>query len=231
MRESLILQPIHNTSADILNNFANNKPLTAEQLHFLDTHQSKLSSAQFDPIYKYYVDAEKKKRKYQGSFLMPVEEINQENLKKLKKRLQLFLQKKFSNVTLHFTTKQLLQFREVGAPELIYYHGNQFLTGAPFIPGAIAPVILFQWGNLFGVVKYVVLAEEKAIKANTLVYFEDMQERSLNECVLDYSKKLTNEFKLQNTILVENKLEPEEYDKFLIKAPVLTPSLRPIGAP
>lgn len=229
MKQSIILQPIHNTSVDILTNFANGKPLTADQFHFLDSHQSKLSSPLFDPIYKYYVDAEKKKRKFHGSFLMPAEEINHENMKRFKKRMELFLQQKSSNVTLQFTAKQLLKFKEVCAPELIYFHGNQFLTGAPFIPGAIAPVIIFQWGNFFGVVKYVVMAEEKSMKANTLIYFEDMQDRSLDECVLDYGKKLSKELTMQNTILAEHKFEPEEFDKFLIKSPVLTPSLKPVG--
>ena len=229
MKQSIILQPIHNTSVDILTNFANGKPLSAEQYQFLESHQSKLSSALFDPIYQYYVEAEKKKRKFHGSFLMPAEEITRENIKKFKKRLQLFLQQKFSHVTLQFTAEQLLKFKEVCAPELIYFHGNQFLTGAPFILGGIAPVILFQWGNFFGVVKYVIMADEKSMKGNTLIYFEDRQERSLDECVLDYGKKLSKEHSLQNTILAENKVEPEEFDKFLIKTSVFTPSLKPRG--
>jgi len=47
----------------------------------------------------------------------------------------------------------------------------------------------------------VVIAGEKAVMGNLLLYFEAMQERSLERCVLDYQKRMAEELKLQNTLL------------------------------
>ena len=143
-------------------------------------------------------------------------------MQKLKKRIQIFLQNKYSHVVLNMTREQYLEFRALGMPELIYWHGNQLLSGAPFFPSSIPPVIYFQWGNLFGVIKYVVLAEEKSMKANVLIYFEDMQDRLLNQCVAEYEKNIQHELKIQNEILYENKIE-SKFNEFLIKTPTLRP--------
>src|SRR5690606_35947581 len=86
-----------------------------------------------------------------------------------------------------------LSFRAMTTDELILYHGNQLLTGAPFFPGGVPQLIYFQWGNLFGVAKYVVIAEEKALKSNVLIYFEDRHERLLQDCVYQYNQKLQHE--------------------------------------
>lgn len=221
MRPTLILQPIHSSSADILRCFAHGKPLSCDQLNFLEWNQ-KLLSKEFDPVYKYYIEKEKQKRLTNNSFLMPLHELTFDSYTQFKKRLHLFLQQKKDHIELQFTPEQLLKFKEIGAPELIFYHGNQFLTGAPFFPGGIPPVLFFQWGNLFGVAKYVLLAEERNLHANVLVYFEDMQERDLNQCVLDYQKNLQNELKLQNEVVYQHKLDEDDYNKFLIKTPRLS---------
>lgn len=222
MRESLILQPIHNSSTDILRSFATGKPLSGDQINFLDWHQKELSSPSFDPVLRFYLQLLRKRaRRYHASFLLPHEELNFADIEKLKKRIQIFLKEKASQVTISLTEKQLLKFKELTSKELLFWHGNQFLTGAPFFPGGIPPVIFFQWGNLFGVVKYVILPGEKALKTNILIYFEDMQDRYLDQCVLDYNQHLENEIKLQKETLInhpahspaeklENKEIPEE---------------------
>lgn len=222
MRPTLILQPTHTTSTDILKCFLSGKPLSSEQIHFLDWHQKQLSNPAFDPIIKYYLQTSKNQRVYyKSSFLLPHEKIDAHTLQELRKRLNAFLLKDYHHVMVHFTPKQFLEFKAVGVQELIFWHGNQFLTGAPFFPGGIPPVIFFQWGNLFGVVKYLALVEEKALKANVLIYFEDMQDRNFEQCVLDYKRTFANAQALQNTILLEHKLKPNTFDKFLIKTPVL----------
>lgn len=219
MRPTLILQPIHSSSSDIMRCFALAKPLSSDQRNFLEWHQRQLSSAAFDPVYRYYIEAAKKQ--HARSFLLPSDLINVQSLEQFKKRLKLFIQKKLSAITFTFTETQFAKFEELNMSELIFWHGNQLLSGAPFYPGGIPPVIYFQWGNYFGVAKYVMLAGEKALKANILVYFEDRQERDLDQCVADYQKK--NQLALQNqhTILHQHELEPEHYDKFLIKTPTL----------
>ena len=176
MQPTLILQPTHNSSADILKCLSIGKPLSCDQMNFLAWHQAQLSSPDFDPVYKYYIDSTKHKHKFDTSFLLPSEELNAEAILQLKKRLQLFLKQKSARVVIGFTHKQYLTFKELNIHELIYWHGNQFLTGAPNFIGGIPPVIYFQWGNFFGIVKYVILAGEKALKGNILIYFEDLQE-------------------------------------------------------
>lgn len=218
MRPNLILQPIHNSSTDILKCFANGKPLSSDQTHFLEWHQKQLSGAEFDPVLKYYLQLNKSHpHKYQGTFLLPHEIINFEAIKKLKERIQLFLKQKAKNVSISLNQKQFQQFIEIGTKELIFWHGNQFLTGAPMFPGGTPPVIFFQWGNFFGIVKYLVLAGEKALKANLLIYFEDMQDRNLDQCVIEYNHRLTLEVEQQNTLLMQHDLNPEEHQHFLIK--------------
>lgn len=220
----LILQPIHPNSTDILRCFALGKPLSSEQQNFLEWHQQQLSSAEFDPVLKYYIESNKKRRKkYQTTFLLPHEELNKEDIQRLKKRIKIFLQNKNRQIVISITQKQFLQFKELNLHELIFWHGNQTLTGAPFFPGGIPPVIFFQWGNLFGVVKYVILSEEKSLKSNILIYFEDMVDRDLNRCVQEYTQRLDMALEQQNKILTNFAIEPPILDQFLIKTPVLKP--------
>jgi len=222
---TLILQPLHHTTADIVKCFTLSKPLTPDQVNFLDWHQMQLSDPQFDPILKYYL---KSRGDYQNnlhtSFLLPHEKMNRESIALLKKRLAVMLQENPEHrVMISLTQEQLLTFKEYTIHDLIFWHGNQFLTGAPFYPSGTPPLILFQWGNYFGIVKYVVIAGEKAVMGNLLLYFEEMQERSLDRCVLDYQKRMAEEVKLQNTLL-HNKEIIKSYDQKLIKTPELTVS-------
>jgi hypothetical protein len=189
--------------------------------HYLEWYQHQLSSRDFDPILKYYLASNKVHEKHRANFLLPHEILNEQDMVQLKKRIQLFLKQKKDRVILPFTHQQLQQFKQLGAKELIFWHGNQYLTGAPHFPGGIPPVLFFQWGNFFGIVKYVVLAEEKALKANILVYFEDRQERNLNECVKAYQHEMQQELNLQKEIFVSHELDAPRLSHFLIKTPVL----------
>jgi hypothetical protein len=203
-RSVLILQPIHNTSADIFKRFHLGQPLSSEQFHLLDSHRQQLSSRDFDPILEYYLHAQEKKHL---SFILPYEKINREAIKSLKKRLRLMLQKNSAQqAAISFTPEQFAKFKQYTMQELIFWHGNQSLTGAPSYPSCIPPIIYFQWGNQFGIVKQSVLAGEKALKANILVYFEDRQERNLENCVADYKKHLAEQIKVSGKV-IQNKKE------------------------
>lgn len=70
--------------------------------------------------------------------------------------------------------------------ELLYWHGNQSLTGAPYFLGGLQPVYFFQWGNLMGVVKYEELLGEKDTDGNILIYFEDLKDRTLQQAIEHY---------------------------------------------
>lgn len=220
MRPTLILQPIHNSSADILKKFATGKPLSAEQQHFLDWHQKQLSNGWYDPILRYYLSTKRNKNIAHPSFLLAHEEMNFESIKQLKERIRLSLQEK-AHPVICLTQKQYLQFRECTLRDLIFWHGNQFLTGASFYPSGTPPMIFFQWGNLFGIVKYIVLSGEKSLKHNLLIYFEDRQERDLEQCVNEYQHRLAEDIKKQNELTLE-KVDHEIITHTL--TPKLTPS-------
>lgn len=223
MRPTLILQPVHNSSADILRCFAQGKPLSGNQLNFLDWHEKQLSSHTFDPVLKYYLQSNRKKFRYHSSFLLPHEILNKAAIEAFKKRLALFLRGKYHRVILGMSQKQFFQFQQINAQELIFWHGNQYLTGAPFIPGGIPPVIYFQWGNYFGVAKYVILAGEKALRGNLLVYFEDLEERTLEQCVKTYEDNVQHAIDQQHNILYDHGIEPTVLQHFVIKTPTLKP--------
>lgn len=221
MRPTLILQPIHTSSASILKAFSEGKPLTNDQHEFLRWHENQLSNEWYDPILHYYLHSKRPQREYHGTFLLPHEEMNLEAIQSLKKRILASLKNKFSHAVININQKQFLSFKQYTINELIFWHGNQFLTGSSFYPGGIPPVIYFQWGNLFGVVKYLVLSDEKALKANILIYFEDLQDRTLDECVKEYQQHVNNEIQLQNELVNQKKLIHPELKH---ETPKMTPS-------
>lgn len=220
MRPTLLLQPVHTSSAEILKCFNDGRPLTCDQLNYISRFQHALSSPSFDVVYKYYIEAAK--RANSNKFILPSSMLNASALRQFKQRLQLFLSKDSQDISIELTPEQLLKFKEIAAPELIYYHGNQFLTGAPFFPGGIPPVLYFQWGNLFGVTKYLLQAGEKSAITNIFIHFELTHERTLEQCVKAYQLKLSNEIELQQHLFHENKIQHKEADHFVIKTPALT---------
>ena len=165
------------------------RPLDADELNFLSRHERTLSHRDIDPALKYYLKHYHHDYHEDYTFLLRHEAINLVNLAKLKKRLALLLASKKSSVVLKFSEHQFETFKKVAYQELILTHGNQLLSGAPFHAGGIPQTLFFQWGNLFGVAKYVVLPDEKAQKSNFLIYFEDRQDRELNQCIEEYIKE------------------------------------------
>lgn len=190
MQPALTNKLVPHTFSDILKCFGEGKPLSAEQMHFLRWHQRALSSSIADPVLKYYLKSTRKQPQQKLSVLFPKQKINDLTFQQIKQRVHTVLKNNLSHTDLKMTMQQYLQFKAAGIDELIFWHGNQFLTGAPFFAGGLPYVVYFQWGNLFGVVKFQVLSEDKALKGNVLIYFEDMQERYLSQCVADYTKHL-----------------------------------------
>lgn len=72
---------------------------------------------------------------------------------------------------------------------IMYFHGNQALTSAPYFAGGIPQFVYFQWGNFLGVAKYASIGGERSSKGNVLVYFEELRERTLEECVLKHQNE------------------------------------------
>ena len=226
MKPTLKNQPNSYAYKDLLVNFADGKPISPELANFLLRHEKALSGHLLDPALKYYLKPYHKMHEETHSFLMPTEKLTRENLALLKKRLDIMLQARGAHAQFHMTPEQFTLLKQAGYPELILYHGNQFLTGAPFIPGGIAPILFFQWGNLFGVAKYVIMAEERTLKSNVLIYFEDMQERYLEKCVNDYVQIHQLELKdEQQQLLNQLKAPEEQHQQSMYQIPKLTLSI------
>lgn len=196
MKPSLTLKPNDYATQELLMKFADGVPLSCDQLNFLAWHEHTLKNPHLDPVLKYYLKQYHHKHAANHSFLMPTEHLTKEEVAKLKRRLSLVLQST-PHIELKMKPEEFLQFRAATIQELILYHGNQLLTGAPFYQGGIPQLIFFQWGNLFGVAKYVVLAEERALKSNVLIYFEEMHDRYLQDCVYQYVHRLQDELNAQ----------------------------------
>ena len=226
MKPTLVHKPNNYTYQQLLANFAGGVPLSADQLNYLSLQEKSLSSLSLDPLLSYYLGPIHRKESQYQSFLMHRDRFDAQAAKDLKRRLGLLLTDKGQRIKLKISPKQFQEFKNTAVPSLILYHGNQFLTGAPFHLGGIPHVVFFQWGNLFGVAKYVVLAEEKALKSNVLVYFENMHERYLERCVEDFMKDMR--YVLQpaqhpvNTHQLEKQLPRENYTPTAFPTPRLS---------
>jgi hypothetical protein len=230
MKPTLIDKPNNYNLQQMLVNFAGGVPLSADQLNFLLRHEKALSHYGLDPLLKYYLKPYYRKYADHHSFLLHQEEITEKSAKELRNRLQLILEgKKKQRIKLAVTPEQFLQFKNAAVPSLILYHGNQFLTGAPFYLGGIPHVVFFQWGNLFGVAKYIILPDEKALKSNVLIYFEDMYDRNLQQCVDDFKHDLKHELQPHeqpaHTHHLEKQIPHENYQNSMFRTPTLSLSL------
>jgi|SRR5688572_11332651 len=187
MNPTLIAQPYAHWIADILARFEDGKPLSSDQLHFLLSHEKTLSSHALDLVIKYYLTQHPHAEKGLA-FTLPQEKINHVNAHDIKDAVENLLKYDLSHVDLKMSVDQFLQFKSVGLHELIFWHGPQFLSRTIPFPNAAPLVLYFQWGKLFGVVKVHAHTESLLLDGNVLIYFEDMDLRSLNQCVLDYMK-------------------------------------------
>lgn len=88
-------------------------------------------------------------------------------------------------IELTLTAQQFAQLRP-SLTHIMCFHGNQALTGSPYFEGGIPNIVLFQWGNLLGIAKFTAAPSEKVIKGDLLVYFEDLQDRTIEECAVKY---------------------------------------------
>lgn len=213
----LKLTPPHDFFADMEQVFREGKPLSARQHHFIEWHPSQFSTAKFDPLVRYYGI-----RKSVGSFLLPAGKVTKETIEHLKRRLRYALDFLHHGVEIIMTPQQLHEFKLIIDSELIYYYGNQTLTGAPFIHGGLPHIIYFQWGNYFGIIKYEVEPGEKYLKANLLVYFEDLGDRLLEQCVKEYEQLHRQELLQAQSI----KLRPLPIPQPNLLVPSITPTPR-----
>lgn len=182
--------------SDILKTFENDKPLSGEQINFLARHEKVLSSYALDPVISYYLKPNKAKKELM--FDLAEKKITALTLQHIKQHVQQLLTSNLDHVDLKMTLDQFQHFKTIGIHELIFWHGNQFLTGAPFFPGGIPHLIYVQWGDLFGVVKLQLISAEKKLKGHVRLYLETRKERTLYQCIKDYSHHMKLTLNNQN---------------------------------
>lgn len=90
--------------------------------------------------------------------------------------------------------------RMLSIADLILVYGNQTLTSAPFMAGGLPHIEFFEWGNVFGVIKYVAVTGET--DTNILVHFEKKQEQTLEQYKLAFARKLIESLIAQNDLAV-----------------------------
>lgn len=220
MKPTLIEQPYGSYLSNILKTFESGKPLSPDQLNFLASHEKILSSYAFDPVIKYYLKGYHDKAKNELIFSLSNRQLTQLSAEHIKQYIQGLLNKNLTHVDLKMTLSQFQHFKAIGINELIFWHGNQFLTNAPFYPGGIPYVIYVQWGNLFGVVNLRFSFDEKALKGKVNIYLEDMKARTLYQCVKDYSHRMRIELSQQKNII-----ETDREEEILAQRP--SPTLKP----
>lgn len=189
MKPRLHKKPNEYALRDLMMRYENGVPLSCDQYHFIHSHEKALSDFTYTGLKKWALK-DYYRHQNEQSYLLHQETLDAAAVNALKRRLAILLQDSTASLTFSMRPEQFLQLRAMTTDELILYHGNQFITGAPFYSGGLPHVLYFQWGNLFGVAKYVVLAEEKALRSNVLIYFENRHERYLEQCILDYRNKM-----------------------------------------
>ena len=189
----------------LLKRFNAGKPLTPAQLNLLRRFYYRLGS-EFNPVLKQYklainppvMNNSNSRIELADQSRLPL------SLRNLPYPLNIFPHTKLGKgIELKFAPNQFPKFKlELqDIHDLILYRGNQLLTGAPFYPGAVPHIEFFQWGNLFGVIKYHELLEEKSLKGNILIYFEDLANRNLQQCVNTYTQQLLNQLTARQNVL------------------------------
>lgn len=180
---TLKLEPSHDSYLGIVKCFNEGRPLTPEQINYLRRFHAKISNTSFDRIVNYYgILRDKNVHLDRNQFTRP-------SLSQLKKQILTYLDEEGEEVNIRLTRRQFFQFRALLTNELIFFHGNQLLTGAPYFPGGVPHVDFMQWGNLFGIVKYEELLGEIATDANILIAFEEMADRNIEQCINHYNAK------------------------------------------
>lgn len=213
---ALIAQPYAHWIADILARFEDGKPLSSDQLNFLVSHEKTLCNHALDLVIKYYLSSHHSPDKHL-SFTVPAEKINRVNSHEIRDAVENLLHQELSHIDLKMSVDQFLQFKAVGFHELIFWHGPQFLSRTMQFSNSAPLVLYLQWGKLFGVVKLNAHMDSFVMDGNVLIYFEDVNRRSLNQCVLDYSKKheIKHELSLENKVDISCIKTPEQQLSFL----------------
>jgi len=151
-----------------------------------------------------HAPTKKQTTKTTNYFLAHKDELEYEDIDVFYENLETLL-KKTPSVVYTFTPQQFNDLKlafDIYAQQqdnqlLLYQHGNQTLTGAPYVIGGHPHLDYFLWGNLFGVVKY---TEQGGEEYNYHVYFEHKQERTLEQAMHNLLIKLEQQTEPAHTM-------------------------------
>lgn len=197
MKTDLKLTPPLCSFADIVQAFGQGKPLSGDQLNVLRCNESKLSSTKLDPILHYYLKCFHRKPDKTLSLPIPANDMNKVSLQELKQGILNLLHDNLSHVDLNMTFDQYLKLKALGLSEFIFWQHWEFFTRSPLLSGSLPQLLYFQWGRIFAVVRFDVMSQPNYAQQNVHLYFEEMQNRNLLQCVNAYNQQHPHENGLQ----------------------------------
>jgi len=210
MQPLIELKNFPHECTNILKLFEEGKPLSSAQLNFLQRHEKSLSSSTLDPVLKYYLMEHKRHPHKILPLELPKHNLTDAGFQQVKHNIHTLLSHHLSHVDLEMSNEQFLKFKSLGLHEIVFWHGNSLMPGTVFHHGGAPYRLYFQWGRLFGVVKFHILSCGKTVEGKVIIYLENMYERNLLECIKSYSQQLKERQKYDNTqkLIHPPQLEP-----------------------
>ena len=230
MRNSLVLQPSHNTYRDLLEYFRQEKPLPPVLVNYLNWNYRNLDSRNFRSLLRYYQIPTAAKP---YAFELHDEKLDSHVLKQLKKRLEIAAEETPSGVEMRLTPEQFAQLRAIAAVtnEIIFWHDSPYsphLMGPRMFHGSIPHLVYIQWGDLLGVIKFEGVHRETEVPGNILIYFVSRRYRDTLQNLEEYRRRLTPQPSLQNIPPAQNLVETPQTSLYTTPRPILMPT--PINA-
>lgn len=206
--------------ADIFKKFEAGKPLSSDQLNFITSHARALSNSTLDPVLRYYLKEHQLRPDKALPLTLSEKNLSAPGFQQVKQNIHLLLRNNLTHVDLQMTPEQFQHFKKMGGEELQFWHGEYCLPSSLFYHSGLPYRVYFQWGRLFGVVKFQLLSCGKRVEGKVLIFLEDRHEKSLHECIQAYTHKRKDEERLENQRIQSPFLEPL-VEQFKLPTPTL----------
>jgi hypothetical protein len=200
MKPLLQLKNYPSGFSEIIKHFEAGKPLSSNQLNFIYSHQRALSNSVLDPVLRYYLLEHKLNPNKAIPLQVSRPDLTVASLQELKYDLHLLLRNQLTQVDLEMSEEQFRQFKNSGIEELVFWHGDHYMPATFYHQGSLQHRLYFQWGRMFGVVKFHFRVNGKHIEGKVLIFFQDMHEKTLKECIEAYTKQLKEQEKPQQQL-------------------------------
>lgn len=181
--------------SDILKKFEAGKPLSADQLNFINSHQRSLSNTILDPVLRYYLLQHKLEPDKALPLKLSEQKLTSASFQQVRQNIHLLLRNHFSHVDLEMSPEQFQQFKALGLEELQFWHGDNYLLGSVFHHAGLPYRLYFQWGRMFGVVQLHLHVNGKHVEGKVFIFVQDMHQKTLKECIDAYTHQLKEQEK------------------------------------